>query len=72
MALRRGRPLVSHEAVVNLIANTTTESGLIVKAALDTNHYDTKIKVTDEQLAGLRLKPHRFHGDWNYHIKPRK
>jgi len=67
----RGRPLVSHEAVVNLIANTTTENGLIVKAALDTNHYDTKIKVTDEQLAALRLKPHRFHGDWNYTLSPR-
>ena len=51
----RGRPLVSLQVIVNLIANTTTSTGLIVKAALDTNHYDTEIKVSDEELAGLRL-----------------
>jgi hypothetical protein len=68
----RGRPLVSHQAIVNLIASTTTRSGLIVKAALDTNHYETKIKVSDEQLARLRLKPHDFHGDWNYTLSPRR
>ena len=68
----RGRPLVSHQAIVNLIASTTTRSGLIVKAALDTNHYDTKIKVSDEQFARLRLKPHEFHGDWNYTLLPRR
>jgi len=66
----RGRPLASREAVVNLIANTTTRTGLIVRAALDTQQYDTAIKVTDEELARLRLKPHRFHGDWNYTISP--
>lgn len=68
----RGRPLVSHQAVVNLIASTTTETGLIVRAALDTNRYDTAVKVTDEQLSGVRLKPHRFHGDWNYQLIPRR
>ena len=68
----RGRPLVNHETIVNLIASTTTRTGLIVKAALDTNHYKTKIKVPDEQLSRLRLKPHDFHGDWNYTISPRK
>ena len=47
----RGKPLVSHQAIVNLIASTTTSTGLIVKAALDTNHYDTEIKVSDEELA---------------------
>jgi hypothetical protein len=67
----RGRPLVSHQAIVSLIASTTTRRGLIVKAALDTNHYNTKIKVSDEQLARLRLKPHEFHGDWNYTMFPR-
>jgi hypothetical protein len=67
----RGRPLVSHQAIVSLIASTTTRSGLIVKAALDTNHYNTKIKVSDEQLARLRLKPQEFHGDWNYTLLPR-
>ncbi len=68
----RGRPLVSHQAIVNLIAGTTTRNGLIVKAALDTHHYETAIKVTDEQLARLRLTPHSFHGEWNYVITPRR
>lgn len=67
----RGKPLVSLQAIVSLIANTTTSAGLIVKAALDTNHYDTEIKVRDEELAGLRLDRHEFHGDWNYTISPR-
>jgi len=68
----RGRPLLSHQTVVNLIAGTTTQSGLIVKAALDTNHYETAVKVTEEQLSRLRLTPHRFHGDWNYRLTPHK
>jgi DDE family transposase len=67
----RGRPLVSHQTIVNLVASTTTRSGLIVKAALDTAHYETSIKVSDAQLAALRLKHHDFHGDWNYTITPR-
>jgi hypothetical protein len=68
----RGKPLVSLQTIVNLIANTTTGTGLIVKAALDTNHYDTEIKVSDEELAGLQLQRHEFHGDWNYTIMPRR
>jgi len=68
----RGRPLVSHQAIVNLIASTTTRAGLKVKAALDTNHYETDIKVSDQELARLRLKRHKFHGDWNYTLSPRK
>jgi len=67
----RGRPLVSHQAIVNLIASTTTSTGLIVKAALDTNHYDTEIKVSDKELAQLQLQRHEFHGDWNYTVSPR-
>jgi transposase len=67
----RGKPLVSHQAIVNLIASTTTQAGLIVKAALDTNQYPTSIKVTDAELANLRLKPHDFHGEWNYALSPR-
>jgi len=66
----RGKPLVSHQAVVSLIAGTTTQTGLIVKAALDTNRYDTAIQVTDKQLNQLRLTPHAFHGDWNYTLTP--
>lgn len=68
----RGKPLVNHQTIVNLIAATTTRTGLTVKAALDTNHYETKIKVSDEQLERLRLKRHRFHGEWNYTLSPRK
>ena len=68
----RGRPLVSQEVIVNLIASTTTRTGLIVKAALDMNRYPTKTKVSDEQLRRLRLKRHEFHGEWNYTLSPRK
>ena len=67
----RGKPLVSHQAIVSLIASTTTRTGLIVRAALDTNHYDTEIKVSDDELARLQLQRHEFHGDWNYTISPR-
>jgi len=67
----RGRPLVSHQAIVNLIASTTTRTGLVVKAALDTERYDTAIKVADEELARLRLTPLPFHGEWNYTLSPR-
>ena len=67
----RGQPLISHRAIVSLIASTRTRSGLIVRAALDTHHYNTKVKVSDEQLARVRLKPHAFHGEWNYTISPR-
>ena len=50
----RGQPLVSHQAIVNLISRTTTRTGLIVKAALDTNQYETAIKVSDWTFANLR------------------
>jgi hypothetical protein len=68
----RARPLESLEVIVNLIAKTTTRTGLTVKAALDTNPYPTKIKVTDDQLGHLRLKRHDFHGEWNYTLLPRR
>lgn len=66
----RGRPLVSHEVVVNLIGATTTREGLQVQAEQDTGSYPTKIKVSDEDLAAVRLTPHAFHGEWNYTITP--
>jgi len=66
----RGKPLTSHEVVVQLIANTTTESGLRIRAALDKNRYPTGIKVTDDELASVNLRPTKFHGEWNYNIKP--
>jgi transposase len=67
----RGRPLVSHGVVVNLIGSTTTRTGLRVAADLDTNHYETGIKVTDAELGAVQLKQDKFHGNWNYRISPR-
>ena len=68
----RGRPLVSHEVVVNLISNTTTTTGLQIRAALDSNPYPTGLKVTPSQLSALTMKRHKFHGEWNYTIIPRQ
>ena len=64
----RGRPLLSVQTVVNLIANTTTRTGLKIKAALDTRSYEAAIDVSSENFAAIKLKPSRFHGDWNYSI----
>jgi transposase len=64
----RGQPLVSHEVIVNLIGATKTRSGLRVKARLDKKTYPRSVKVTDEELATINLKPHKFHGEWNYTI----
>jgi hypothetical protein len=66
----RGQPLVSHEVIVRLIANTTTATGLRVRAALDKNLYPTGLKVTNDELASVNLHPAKFHGEWNYTIKP--
>ena len=66
----RGRPLVSHEVIINLIASTTTEQGLRIKAELDTATYPLGTKVTDEELDTVKIKRHKFHGDWNYSIRP--
>ncbi len=68
----RGRPLVSHEVVVNLIANTTTRTGLKVRAGLDTHVYPTGTKVSDEELAAVNLSRDASHGAWNYTIRPRQ
>lgn len=67
----RGRPLTSHEIVVKLIGATVTKTGLKVKARLDKRKYPTKVKVTDEEMRALNIKPHTFHGEWNYTIVPR-
>jgi hypothetical protein len=68
----RGRPLTSHEVVVNLIENTTTRSGLRVQAALDAAHYATNRQISDDQLRELYLSRDAFHGEWNYSITPRQ
>lgn len=67
----RGRPLISHEVIVNLIANTTNKAGLQIEAELDKNKYPTGITITDKQLEKLNLCPDDFHGNWNYKIMPR-
>lgn len=66
----RGRPLVSHEVIVKLIGETTTSKGLEVKAQLDKKRYPVKVKVTDEEMKMVKIKPHNFHGEWNYSINP--
>ena len=65
----RGRPLESHEVVVNLIAGTTTRTGLTVQADLDPDDYQKGIKVTNKELEGIPLVRHEFHGEWNYDIR---
>jgi hypothetical protein len=67
----RGKPLVSRAVIVNLIGNTKTRTGLTIKAELDENMYPTGLKVSDEELAAIRIKRDKFHGDWNYTILPR-
>jgi len=67
----RGRPLVSTEVIVNLIANTTTRTGLRIKAKLDAGTYPTGVEVSDPELATLRLQRADFHGEWNYAFLPR-
>ena len=66
----RGRPLTSHQVIVDLIANTTTAKGLSVHAVLDTAQYPTGISYSDKDIAALPLVRHDFHGDWNYTLLP--
>ncbi len=66
----RGKPLVSHEVIVNLIASTTTRTGLTVKCELDTKKYPKGIKVSDEELRQVNIVRDEFHGEWNYAIRP--
>ena len=66
----RGRPLVSHEVIIQLIANTTTKTGLKIYAELDSGRHPIGIKVSDAELAALNLKRADFHGDWNYTLLP--
>jgi hypothetical protein len=68
----RGRPLVSHEVMVKLIGNTTTSTGLKIKAAIDRGTYETGRKVTKQEFELLKIKPSQFRGNWNYTIEPRK
>ena len=67
----RGRPLVSHEVVVQLIGSTTTQKGLRIQAEIDPKHYPLKKKVSAQQLAQVQISRNDFHGEWNYSIQPR-
>ena len=67
----RGKPLVSHQVIVNLIAATTTKTGLRVRAELDPAKYPKGVKVSDKEVAAIRLERDKFHGEWNYAILPR-
>jgi Rhodopirellula transposase DDE domain len=68
----RGKPLRSYRTIVELIAATTTDAGLIVRAELDENKYPKGVKVSDARLAAVNLDRHSFHGDWNYTISPNR
>ena len=65
----RGKPLYDLQTIVNLISHTTTEAGLIVKSAIDDTLYEKGIKVSNDELAAVAIKPHEFHGEWNYTIR---
>lgn len=67
----RGKPLISHQVIVQLIAATTTKAGLKVHAEIDPNSYPAGVKVKDTELAAVNLNRHDFHGEWNYTIAPK-
>lgn len=66
----RGKPLTTYRTVVELIAVTTTRTGLTVQADFDEGYYPTGLKISDEQLAAVPIEPHEFHLTWNYSILP--
>jgi transposase len=68
----RGKPLLSYQVIVSLIAATTTQAGLRIEAALDRHTYPAGVKVSDAEVRRVNLKPARFHGDWNYSVRPRE
>jgi transposase len=67
----RGRPLLSRAMIVNLISHTSTRSGLTIQAELDENSYPKGIKLSEEEIAAINVKPDRFHGEWNYTLSPK-
>jgi transposase len=68
----RGKPLVSHQVIVDLIAATSTKSGLKVRAQIDSNLYPAGVKVSNQQVAALNIQRDAFHGEWNYSLLPRR
>lgn len=67
----RARPLISHEVIVNLIANTRTEKGLTVRCEMDKGSYPKGLKIKDKELKEVNITKNKFHGEWNYTISPR-
>jgi len=67
----RGKPLISHQVIVNLIAATTTKTGLRVRAELDDRKYPKGVKVSDQDMAAIQIERDKFHGEWNYTIRSR-
>ena len=68
----RGKPLADYQTIVSLIAATTTRKGLEVRCELDERYYEKGKKVSDEEMATINIHPHKFHGEWNYTIRPRR
>ena len=68
----RGKPLRSFRTIVQLIAGTTTDTGLTVRAELDARKYPTGVEVSDEEFSAINIKRHAFRGDWNYTISPNR
>ena len=66
----RGQPFVSHEVVVQLIGNTTNDQGLEIRGEINRRRYATGVKVSDAELEHVNLHRARFHGEWNYTIRP--
>ncbi|MFW5887037.1 MAG: ISAzo13-like element transposase-related protein, partial [Bacteroidota bacterium] len=66
----RGKPLISYEVIINLIASTKTTKGLEVECEIDINSYEKGIKISDKEMAQINIEKETFHGDWNYRIKP--
>ena len=67
----RGKPLVSLQTIVQLIAATTTATGLKVRCAIDRKTYPAGVKVTDREMDAIDILRHSFHGEWNYTIRPK-
>ena len=68
----RGKPLVSHEVIVQLIASTTTKAGLSVACRIDQSSYEKGVKITDAERAAINIQHADFHDEWNYTIRPKQ
>ncbi len=67
----RGRPLVSYQVIVKLVAATTTDAGLTIRSDLNENSYPLGVKVSNDEMDGLAIRRDSFHGEWNYTLTPR-